>query len=55
MEIQSAVAPSEHVVDNVEEDRRDHDPAEDDAELDFPGEELEGAKGQVEDDRAGQI
>lgn len=53
MEIQPAIAPGEHVEDNVEEDRGDHDPAENDTKVDFPSEELEEAEGEVEDDRAG--
>lgn len=55
VEIQRAVSPGEHVENDVEEQRRDGNPTEDDAEVDLPGEELEETEHHKAEDGAGEI
>ena len=55
VQVEVTIPPGEHVVHDVEEDGGDDNPAENDAELDLPGEELEEAERHIEENRAGEV
>lgn len=55
VQIQVPVAPREHVEDDVEEERGDGDPPEDDPEVELTREELEEAEGHEEEEGPREI